>query len=33
MLMRVVVEAQGANLVVVSVYKTSRILKYWLEEP
>lgn len=32
MLMRIVVEPQGENLVVVSVYKTSRIGKYWLEE-
>jgi hypothetical protein len=32
MLMRIVVEPQGENLIVVSVYKTSRIGKYWLEE-
>jgi hypothetical protein len=31
MLMRIVVEPQGENLIVVSVYKTSRIGKYWLE--
>jgi hypothetical protein len=32
MLLRVVIEPQGDNLVVVSVYKTSRIWKYWHEE-
>ena len=31
MLMRAIVEPRGADLVVVSVYKTSRIAKYWLE--
>ncbi len=33
MLMGVIAEARGQDQLVVSVYKTSRIRKYWLEEP
>ena len=32
MLIRVIIEHQDEDLLVVSVYKTSRIEKYWLEE-
>ena len=33
MLMRVIAEPRSQDQLVVSVYKTSRIMKYWLEEP
>ena len=33
MLMRVVIEPQDEDMVVISVYNTSRIMRYWLEEP
>jgi len=33
MLMRVIVETRGEDLIVISVYKTSKIGKYWREEP
>lgn len=32
MLMRVIVEPQDEDLVVISVYKTSKVSKYWREE-
>lgn len=32
MLLRVIVELAGSTLKVVSVYKTSKIGKYWIEE-
>ena len=33
MLLRVIVATQSEYLIVISVYKTSKIGKYWLEEP
>lgn len=32
MLMRVIVEPSDEDLIVISVYKTSKIRKYWLED-
>lgn len=31
MIIRAIVEPQGDDLIVISVYKTSKIEKYWLE--
>ncbi len=33
MLLRVIVATRGEDLIAISVYKTSKIGKYWLEEP
>ena len=33
MILRVVVESSDDNVTIVSVYRTSRISKYWLGEP
>ena len=33
MLLRVIVTTRGEDLIAISVYKTSKIGKYWLEEP
>ena len=33
MIIRVIVETLGDDLIVISAYKTSRVRRYWLEEP